>query len=150
MINGGLGNDLIFGGAGNDKLYSDEGADKVYGGDGSDSLSSGAGADSLEAGADGDVLYGEAGNDLLLGGAGHDHFVFATGTGTDRVKEFVLGMDQIVIDGVNAAEVKISHHGANLWVQWGTADKIILTHIDPDAIVTAETLGIGPRFDHFA
>jgi Ca2+-binding RTX toxin-like protein len=150
VIYGGLGNDLIFAGSGTDKLFGDDGADKLYGGAGSDTLFGGAGADSLEAGNDGDVLYGDAGNDLMLGGVGHDHFVFATGTGTDRVKHFVLGTDQIVIDGVATAEVKVAHHGSSLWVQWGTADKIILSQIDPDAIVTAETLGIGFGFDHFA
>lgn len=150
VIYGGLGNDLIFGGQGADKLYGDDGADKLYGGTGADSLYGGAGADSLEAGSDGDVLYGEAGNDNLTGGAGHDHFVFATGSGIDRIKDFALGSDQIMLDGIDASQVKVTHRGASLWVQWGTGDKIILNHIDPHATVTAETLGIGFGFDHFA
>jgi Ca2+-binding RTX toxin-like protein len=148
-VYGGLGNDLLFGGDGADKLYGDEGADKLYGGSGADSLYGGIGADSLEAGQDGDVLYGEAGNDLMKGGAGNDHFVFATGSGVDRVKEFVLGSDQIVIDGVDVAKVSISHHGTNLWVQWDSSDRIILNHIDPHAVVTTATLGIGFGWDHF-
>ena len=140
---GGLGSDLLFGGNGADKLYGDEGSDKLYGGDGTDKLYGGAGADSLEAGAGGDFLYGGAGNDLMLGGAGADHFLFAIGCGVDRVKEFGLGSDQIVIEGVDPAKVSITHHGTNLWVQWGTDDKIILSQIDPFASVTAATLGIG-------
>jgi Ca2+-binding RTX toxin-like protein len=149
-IFGGTGNDLIFGGVGTDSLYGDDGSDKLYGGAGSDKLFGGAGADSLQADADGDILQGDAGNDLLSGGAGHDHFVFATGSGVDNVKNFDLGTDQIILDGVLASSVQISHHANTLWVQWGTSDKIILANIAANLEVTAQMLGIGESFDNFA
>ena len=148
-VYGGTSADLIFGGNGNDLLMGEEGNDKLYGGAGIDSLYGGTGNDSLTADSDGDFLFGGAGNDILGGGDGHDHFVFATGSGIDQVKSFELGIDQITLDNVDASMVKISHHGANLWVEWGTGDRIVLADIDRHLVVTAQDLGIGQGFDFF-
>lgn len=149
-ISGGYGNDELYAGSGVDQAMGDDGADKLYGGAGMDSLYGGAGNDSLTASDDGDVLYGGAGRDLLDGGAGHDHFVFATGSGIDNVKDFTVGQDQIFIAGALPSKVVISHHATSLWVQWGTTDKIIIANVDPHLAVTADMLGIGYSFDHFS
>lgn len=152
-----LATDPVDGTAGNDTMavgYSDTQGNQIDGTDGMSEFIFGyAGNDKISGGLGHDDICGGTGgddNDLLLGGAGHDHFSFASGSGTDRVKGFAMGVDQIVIDGVDVAQVEITHHGANCWVQWGTTDKIILSQIDPNAIVTAETLGIGFGFGHFA
>lgn len=149
-VYGGIGADLIFGGNGSDVLMGEDGNDKLYGGAGIDTLYGGKGNDSLTADSDGDFLYGDAGNDLLVGGAGHDHFVFATGSGVDQVKSFELGVDQITIENVDVSMVKISHHGAKLWVEWGTGDRLVIADIDKHLAVTAHDLGIGEGFDLFA
>ena len=86
----------------------------------------------------------------MLGGGGHDHFSFATGSGVDRVKDFVLGSDQIMIEGVDASKVILSVHGTRVWVEWGTTDRIILCGLDLSAAITVDNPGIGYGFDHFA
>ncbi len=149
LIYGGAAGDLLWAGAGSDRVYGEDGSDKLYGGAGSDALYGGAGADMLQAGSDGDSLWGDAGNDLLLGGEGHDHFLFATGSGVDRIKDFVLGSDQITLDGIATASVTLTHRGTWLSVEWGTSDRIYLSHIEAGAVVTTETLGIGFGLDHF-
>lgn len=140
---GGLGQDLLFGGVGGDVLWGDDGSDKLYGEDDADSLFGGAGSDSITAGAGDDTLTGDGGNDLLLGGEGADLFVFATAGGTDRIKDFALGSDSIAIAGITAGSVEISQHGSQLWLQWGTADKVILCRFDAPDDLTPQMLGIG-------
>ena len=143
QIYGGAGNDQMNGEAGNDVIYGGEGADKLYGGAGENTLYGGAGNDSL-TGSDGNtVFFGDAGNDIMGAGAGHDQFVFATGSGTDRIKFFELGQDQITLEGVDVSQVEISVHGPRLWIEWGTSDRIILNGEGLSAAVTAEDLGIG-------
>ena len=79
----------IIGGAGNDSLT---------GGAYSDILTGGAGDDRLTGGAGDDRLEGEAGSDNLTGGAGTDSFVLnPADTGIDRVEDFELGIDKLII-----------------------------------------------------
>ncbi len=141
-LSGGLANDLIFGGSGDDALSGDEGSDKLYGEDGADKLHGGAGADSLTAGAGDDTLMGDGGNDLLLGGDGADLFIFATGSGTDQIKDFTLGTDRLAVEGITANSVTLTQHGSRVWLEWGTADRVILCQLDAPDDLTAQMLGI--------
>jgi Ca2+-binding RTX toxin-like protein len=88
------GNDTLYGGEGNDFLVGDEGDDKLYGGTGSDFLEGGEGSDTLSGGADGEI----------------DTFSFQvsqTGTGVDRITDFEVGIDHILIQGFGGAPVDI-------------------------------------------
>jgi Ca2+-binding RTX toxin-like protein len=123
-VSGGAGADLLFGGSGNDLLFGDDGNDKLYGGTGSDSLFGGAGNDSLTAGSDGSWLEGGVGRDLLVGGAGQDVFIFAAGSGRDMVVDFEVGVDRLVLDGIDPKSVKTVFRGDTLLVSWGTTDYV--------------------------
>ena len=112
-INGGVGNDRILGGSGNDILNGAAGEDRILGGSGDDIILGGfandrilggegrdillgeGGKDLLRGGGGDDVLMGVTGDDVLLGGSGSELFVFGTGDGTDIIRDFEIGIDQI-------------------------------------------------------
>lgn len=109
--------DVLVGGDGNDRLMGRKGADQLFGGDGDDRLSGNGGRDHLDGGA---------GDDILRGGGGRDTFVFATGSGHDRIADFQLGIDIIAIgDGAAAlTDLSFSQQGADVLI--GFADATIL------------------------
>jgi RTX calcium-binding nonapeptide repeat (4 copies)/Lipase (class 3) len=92
---GGGGNDTIYGSTGSDLLDGGAGDDSLFGEPGEVLLAS-AGGDPMSSGGD-DALAGGIGNDLLFGGAGRDVFTFASAAGgsTDRVGDFIPGIDQL-------------------------------------------------------
>lgn len=97
-LDGGAGDDRLEGGAGFDRLLGGTGADRLLGGGGSDRLEGGAGNDTL-IGAEGtDTLAGGFGADLLTGGAGADRFVFTESGGRDRITDFNVDLDQLLLD----------------------------------------------------
>lgn len=108
------GDDELFGGIDDDTLSGGKGADRLFGGDGIDDLNGGADNDRLNGGAGDDILDGSSGNDVLKGGSGQDVLIAGTGNdklwggadadmfifnednvGTDRIKDFEDGVDQI-------------------------------------------------------
>jgi Ca2+-binding RTX toxin-like protein len=94
------GNDGLFGGAGHDTLYGGHGRDVVRGGTGDDRLFGGAGNDTMTGGIGNDVISGGRGNDVLTGGDGADRFIFnpdRSHEGHDRITDFALGTDKIVL-----------------------------------------------------
>lgn len=93
---GGAGADLLSGGAGIDRLLGGNGADTLSGGSGDDDLFGGAGADRLFGGSGADILDGGAGDDILNGGTGADSFLFAPGTGQNRITDFRLAEGDIL------------------------------------------------------
>ena len=98
------GNDSMFGGPGSDRLFGNAGNDYMRGGLGDDELFGGNGNDTVSGGRGDDTVTGGRGNDILRGGEGHDDFVFdpsRAGEGIDKVRDFALGEDKIVLD-VNA------------------------------------------------
>lgn len=97
-LDGGAGADSLDGGAGNDRLLGGLGADRLLGGLGNDSLAGAAGNDVLLGGPGADTLAGGAGADTLTGGAGADRFVFATGGGRDRISDFDVDHDRLLLD----------------------------------------------------
>lgn len=131
-ITGTDGNDSIYGGEGNDSVFAGFGhdlidlsgttagnilnggnnADTILGGDGGDELRGGKGLDSIVGGAGNDTIFSGLGQDTLTGGGGADVFVLR---GFDArypgailkptVTDFNAGLDQIAIQGVNAAEI---------------------------------------------
>lgn len=105
-ISGLAGKDKLFGGGGNDTLNGDGGNDTLDGGTGNDTLTGaagndvlfgGAGNDTLNGGGGSDTLDGGAGRDLLIGGAGADTFVFSRGYGADRIRDFSLAQNDMLL-----------------------------------------------------
>jgi glucose/arabinose dehydrogenase len=100
-ITGNSGSDSLKGGRGNDSITGDIGSDLLQGGIGNDMLQGGIGKDSLLGEAGNDVLTGGAGRDILTGGTGRDRFVYkAWGERGDRITDFKLGEDLIVVSGL--------------------------------------------------
>ncbi len=114
------GADTVFGGNGADRINGGGGADIFRGEDGNDVIRGGAGNDRLFGGAGGDWLHGGSGNDTLTGGAGADSFVFASGSGTDRVRDFVDGTDILQLIGHTGgfADLTTTDQGADLRVAY--------------------------------
>jgi Ca2+-binding RTX toxin-like protein len=98
------GNDALFGGDGNDHLAGGNGNDRLYGEAGNDAMNGGAGRDYINGGIGNDKIEGGIGNDLLKGGAGMDRFIFnpnRADEGVDRIMDFKLGTDKIVLSVAN-------------------------------------------------
>jgi VCBS repeat-containing protein len=99
-INGGSGNDRLEGRDGADTLNGQSGSDTLIGGNGRDRLFGESGTDTLEGGAGDDFLDGGTGNDRMTGGSGRDDFFFKTGNGRDTITDFMVGEDQLVLEGL--------------------------------------------------
>lgn len=105
-LQGDLGDDTLRGDDGNDTLLGGENNDLIVGNSGEDQLQGDVGNDILRGGEADDTLLGEAGDDILEGGmdddslfgaAGSDRFEFGLDFGSDRVNDFTIGEDAIVI-----------------------------------------------------
>ena len=72
MLNGGIGNDLIYGLDGDDQIDGGGGADQVFGGNGHDTIDGGDGADVLQGNGGHDRIFGGWESDLIYGGSGDD------------------------------------------------------------------------------
>ena len=96
-LTGNLDTNVVLGLGGNDKLFGLAGNDTLNGGFGNDRLFGGLGKDKLIGGKGNDLLQGDAGNDVLRGQAGRDIFVFGADSGTDRVMDYVDGVDTLRI-----------------------------------------------------
>ena len=70
----------------------------MTGGPGADYLIGGLGYDTLRGSAGNDTLDGGWGGDLLVGGAGVDTFVFRESYGADRISDYQVGVDRLMID----------------------------------------------------
>ncbi|MEE4345589.1 MAG: calcium-binding protein, partial [Paracoccaceae bacterium] len=114
-LDGSAGDDLLIGGTGNDTLFGGNGADRLIGG---------------------------AGRDFLVGGAGADDFVFATGSGSDVIRDFVRGTDQIDLRN-HAVMDSFADLTITQWTNYaviratGTTDEILLFDGNASAL-TAE------------
>ncbi len=131
-MSGGTGEDQLFGDAGNDTIDGQAGNDEIYGGTGDDRLRGGNLNDQLFGGAQGDLLLGEhgldildggTGNDVLIGGSGSDVFVFGIGYGSDVIRDFEDGVDQLDISGFGFADYAEFENSVTL-TQRGSAVRI--------------------------
>lgn len=103
----------------NDVIDLGKGRDVFKGGKGNDTVSGGGARDKLFGQKGKDTLAGNGGNDLLVGGGGADKFVFARNDGTDKIRDFGIGNDVIMI-----------LKGA------GSFDQLTLEQIGTDALVS--------------
>ena len=74
----------------------------LYGNDGDDLILGGRHNDQLFGNAGNDVLIGGVGDDVLTGGTGDDSFIFRSGDGVNRIRDFTLDDDLIGLRSVSA------------------------------------------------
>ncbi len=122
------GEDLILGRDGDDTVDGGAGNDFITGGSGNDRLIGGTGADRMVGGTGEDRLEGGAGDDLLTGGSGADTFVF--NAGNDRIDDFNLGLDHIVLD-------------SRLWTGLTSASDLLILYATTDGMGTVITFDTG-------
>ncbi|MDX2239097.1 MAG: choice-of-anchor D domain-containing protein [Leptolyngbyaceae cyanobacterium bins.302] len=123
---GGVGNDRLYGQYGNDQLYGESGNDQLHGGSGNDWLVGGEGDDLLYGGEGNDRLYGNIGNDILTGDAGSDIFVLAAGEGTELIRDFRLGEDQIgLASGLTLGQLSITQRSSQTWIRDTTTTELL-------------------------
>ncbi|WP_246171468.1 Ig-like domain-containing protein [Sphingobium limneticum] len=107
-LSGGLGNDTLNGLDGHDILDGGIGNDKLYGGAGNDVLFGSLGNDMLNGGDGNDILFGGLGDDVLTGGKGMDVFHFGRLDGNDKITDFDVTQDSIVLDdGISLLRSKV-------------------------------------------
>lgn len=146
QIFGDDGNDLIFASGGADQITAGEGNDTVFGGSqndtitggsGNDEIFDGSGNDSAQGNDGNDTLRSGSGNDTLSGGNGADNFVFSDGHGNDRIDDFSVADDTLVIsntgtDFTNVADVIAASSNAvisgvsGILLNTGGADSIFI------------------------
>ncbi|WP_216644969.1 lectin-like protein, partial [Microcystis aeruginosa] len=71
----------------------------IDGGKGDDTIKGGSGDDLLIGGEGSDSINGGLGNDTLQGGSGQDSFFFGANNGQDRIDDFDIATEKIIIDG---------------------------------------------------
>ena len=125
-LDGGEDNDVLFGGIGEDNLLGGGGNDEIYGQAGNDAIDGGEGNDTVYGNDGNDVLSGGTGEDRVIGGEGSDIFILTPDTGTDRIEDFVIGIDKIALsDGLTFDNLVFSDNSINL-VDSGTLATINL------------------------
>jgi serralysin len=141
---GGSDDDWVVGGKDNDWLFGDGGMDIVYGNLGDDSLDGGADADVVRGGqgddtcvggAGDDFISGDFGTDVLTGGAGADRFHIFLGSGSDRVTDFVAGVDKVQL--LAGQTWTVEQVGANAVVYvgaLGSPDHLVLVNVKLSAL----------------
>ena len=93
-----VGGSTLMGLKGGDILIGSDAADTLIGGKGRDYLFGDGGRDKLKGDQGRDTLDGGRGKDTLIGGAGKDVFVFETGDGSVRIRDFEDDVDTIEIE----------------------------------------------------
>ena len=94
---GGAGDDSLYAGAGDDTLGAGAGNDLVVGGTANDVIFGGAGNDTINAGAGNDSIWSGSGDDILSSGDGSDTFYFADEHGADRIEDFDVEADTLIL-----------------------------------------------------
>jgi Ca2+-binding RTX toxin-like protein len=132
---GGRDNDEIHGGSGLQVLYGNLGDDTLIGGTGSETLRGGQGDDIITGGSGGDWLSGDLGADTISGGAGADVFHTFAGAGVDRIVDFNSAEgDRVLVDPGTSYSLRFD--GANMIVDMGGSDQLILVGVTPSTIGT--------------
>jgi len=140
-IDGGAGNDEIHGGAGNDLLFGGAGDDLIFGNEGDDEIAGGDGDDNLWGGDGNDIILGDDGNDEMYGGAGDD---FMRGGADDDVLHGQDGNDTLWGDSGNdvlyggAGNDNLDGDAGNDTIFGGTGNDIIWGGTGDDTIYGGE------------
>jgi Ca2+-binding RTX toxin-like protein len=103
------------------------------GNDVDNSLHGNAGNNTI-SGLDGeDMLGGGKGNDILMGGSGDDEFAFFSGDRRDRITDFAMGEDRILvefegIDDFDDVLAHLSQHDDDVWLTIGN-DRLVIENV---------------------
>lgn len=116
-----------------------DGADSLVGGAEGDVLRGYRGSDTLVGGAGNDTLYGCGDGDVLTGGAGADTFAFrpGEGAGAERVTDFGLGVDRVLVYGAPGFRPVVADT-----VQDGVAGTLLTWSADGDQAFIAGVSGV--------
>ncbi|MFM6633136.1 MAG: LamG-like jellyroll fold domain-containing protein [Microcystis panniformis] len=94
------GLEIALGNDGNDTFTNSSTVSVTIDGDkGDDTIKGGTGDDVLIGGEGSDSINGGLGNDTLQGGSGQDSFFFGANNGQDRIDDFDIATEKIIIDG---------------------------------------------------
>ena len=103
---------------GDDDFYPSAGYDELNGDPGNDELNGGPGSDKLYGNAGDNLLNGGPGRDKLYGGLGVDTFVLEEGKGRDEIYRFVVGTDNIKLEGFLAfGDLNILQKGSSTLIE---------------------------------
>ncbi|MDB9414783.1 hypothetical protein PN446_19935, partial [Microcystis aeruginosa CS-567/02] len=92
--------EMALGNDGNDTFINSSAVSvTIDGGKGNDTIKGGSGDDLLIGGEGSDSINGGLGNDTLQGGSGQDSFFFGANNGQDRIDDFDIATEKIIIDG---------------------------------------------------
>jgi Ca2+-binding RTX toxin-like protein len=105
------GPEVIIAKAGNDRVFARDGGDTVDGGKGNDKVHGGLGND---------TLIGGLGKDKLWGDEGQDSFLFKAPGGTDRIKDFDVASDNIILDHAGFDLINRGHLPAEVFSDGST------------------------------
>ncbi|MEQ6248740.1 hypothetical protein ABMC89_07615 [Sulfitobacter sp. HNIBRBA3233] len=169
FVRGGSGRDLLWGGDGDDRMDGDGWSDRLFGQGGDDVLSGGQGEDTIDGGRGGDWISGGPDRDRVFGGSGTDTFAFAPGHladwddlegGTyarlrdlDRIEDFVIGTDRIVLSGFAGTDGLSDLRGFSVRVDDTDYIQVILRATNHQLLVHLEGGGDWSDLhtqDHFA
>ena len=113
--------------------FGTTGGDALTGGAVSDKLFGMGGDDTLRGEYGDDTLAGGGGNDILYGGRGADTYLYVAGDGNDRIDASLDAaaagegsIDRLVMAGIRADQVTITHGGADLYLNYGS-DRITVS-----------------------
>ncbi|BDA83357.1 hypothetical protein Sa4125_08990 [Aureimonas sp. SA4125] len=85
------------------------------------------GNDNLFGFAGNDTLNGGRGNDFLTGGTGSDVFVAGPGMGFDRIMDFEVGVDHILLDNAGSFVARQAANGDAI-LDFGNNNVLTITH----------------------
>ncbi len=106
--------------------------ENIIGSLGDDYLAGNAGVNVLRGGEGNDILQGRGGADKLVGGIGADTFVFeAASDGGDRITDFSVGVDHILIvsenfGDINAGNIVANFQASSTGLAFGSGPKLTL------------------------
>ena len=124
-----------------DILDGTSGKDSLDGGQGNDFLKGRGGKDNLMGGNGNDILIGGYGRDTLTGGNGRDQFVYdVLKEGGDRITDFNVGQDTIVLDNLFADNLFKTVSGRSLDQ---LADYLKLSQVGSSTVVRVDLDGAG-------
>jgi len=147
-LKGGGGEDRILGDGGNDYLkgggYDDvvkggKGDDVVLGNNGNDQMEGGAAQDTLKGGSGSDTIDGGRGDDYIKGGDGGDEFIFDQGDDRDRIVDFNINNDTLLLStelvgasrtGGEVLDKFATVTGAGVVLDFGNGDEITLLNLN--------------------
>ena len=129
----------LYGTAYDDDLTMDGGDSLLNGRAGDDILDAGAGNDRVYGGAGDDIIIGGEGDDFLIGQSGADTFVFAEGSGNDRISGFEDGIDMLeFVSEISPAigltffsQLVVTQQGLHTVVEYNN-DTVTLLYFDAD------------------